>query len=487
MTGGNMAKGSRLRVAATSPSGDFSRAGGSKENSDSKHTADGALRQGAAASVTQISHWSPDQDRALVAIEKWRRAGDELLFKLHGYAGTGKSTLIVELARNTPGAVVLTPTNKAAATLTAMGGVRACTIHSYAYSFEGCEADRLRGRIEVLALAPAENRERLEELQERLEALIDDAARRGLRPTGDLYFDEGGDEDEQRPRMLIIDEASMVADEQAARIMSFGIPVLAIGDPMQLPPPKDGAAAPFVTGEPDAMLSHIHRQAEGSPIIRLSQAIREGRLTGFRSESNEAGAVRIIRGYIPDEALSASSVDQIVVGRHVLRRALNARVRRLRGFTGDAPQRGERLLSKTNSSSDHRELCNGDILIVEDPGVVTRDEDGDLRWDGDVRHEGRNDLFEVAADLKMLRASADDAPGASEAVATHPPPGCDDVHYGYAVTCHAAQGSQWSRVLVKDESFCFRQHSTRWLYTAVTRAQRELTLVEAPGWGGRLR
>ena len=49
--------------------------------------------------------------------------------------------------------------------------------------------------------------------------------------------------------------------------------------------------------------------------------------------------------------------------------------------------------------------------------------------------------------------------------------------YGYALTCHKAQGSQWDDVIVLDESGCFRQDAARWLYTAVTRAVERVTVV----------
>jgi exodeoxyribonuclease V len=54
----------------------------------------------------------------------------------------------------------------------------------------------------------------------------------------------------------------------------------------------------------------------------------------------------------------------------------------------------------------------------------------------------------------------------------------DHFTYGYGLTVHKAQGSQWNHVLVFDESDCFRDQSARWLYTAVTRAADRLTLVK---------
>ena len=54
----------------------------------------------------------------------------------------------------------------------------------------------------------------------------------------------------------------------------------------------------------------------------------------------------------------------------------------------------------------------------------------------------------------------------------------DSFAYGYAITCHKAQGSEWDKVLVLEEKFPFdKEEHKRWLYTAVTRAAEKLVLV----------
>jgi exodeoxyribonuclease-5 len=49
--------------------------------------------------------------------------------------------------------------------------------------------------------------------------------------------------------------------------------------------------------------------------------------------------------------------------------------------------------------------------------------------------------------------------------------------YGYSITCHLAQGSQYNTVIVKYEPVGGMRHRQRWLYTAVTRAINKLTLI----------
>ena len=65
----------------------------------------------------------------------------------------------------------------------------------------------------------------------------------------------------------MIDECSMVDAELARDLLSFGKPILVLGDPFQLPPVKGGGY--FTESPPDVMLTEIHRQAEDNPIIRL--------------------------------------------------------------------------------------------------------------------------------------------------------------------------------------------------------------------------
>jgi exodeoxyribonuclease-5 len=53
----------------------------------------------------------------------------------------------------------------------------------------------------------------------------------------------------------------------------------------------------------------------------------------------------------------------------------------------------------------------------------------------------------------------------------------DEFDFGYALTVHKAQGSQWDHVVLFDESWAFRENRERWLYTGVTRAAKSLTVV----------
>lgn len=61
--------------------------------------------------------------------------------------------------------------------------------------------------------------------------------------------------------------------------------------------------------------------------------------------------------------------------------------------------------------------------------------------------------------------------------------------FGYAITCHKAQGSEWNHVFVKCKSHQSQLAADyfRWLYTAITRTARHLYLLDPPNhqpWSG---
>jgi exodeoxyribonuclease-5 len=82
--------------------------------------------------------WSPQQDAALLAVSRWLKAGDRQVFRLFGYAGTGKTTLARHIAESADGGVVFAAyTGKAAHVMRNKGAVGAGTIHSLIYRSRG--------------------------------------------------------------------------------------------------------------------------------------------------------------------------------------------------------------------------------------------------------------------------------------------------------------------------------------------------------------
>jgi exodeoxyribonuclease-5 len=159
------------------------------------------------------------------------------------------------------------------------------------------------------------------------------------------------------------------------------------------------------------------------------------------------------------------TADQVLVGLNKTRRAYNLRIRELLGRSGLTPVADDKLVCLRN---DHEKgLLNGGLWRVAEARGM------------------RNDYARLA-----LRPE-DDPGRAPLAVAVHkaffeggeanlPYPvrrESDEFDFGYALTVHKAQGSQWDDVVLFDESRAFREHRARWLYTAVTRAARRLTVV----------
>ena len=83
-------------------------------------------------------------------------------------------------------------------------------------------------------------------------------------------------------------------------------------------------------------------------------------------------------------------------------------------------------------------------------------------------------LEQVSAKIKVLKGAFED-PEAE--IPWQMKRRYDDFDYGYALTVHKSQGSQWGNVYLFNESYAFREHSARWLYTAITRAADRLTIV----------
>ncbi|MCZ7658174.1 MAG: ATP-dependent RecD-like DNA helicase [Xanthobacteraceae bacterium] len=364
--------------------------------------------------------FTPHQQAALAAVAEWLAAGPSArgvpqIFRLFGYAGTGKTTLAKHIAAGVDGEVLFAAfTGKAAMVMRAKGCTDASTIHSLIYRA----------------------RERDEET-----------------PSFELWPDSPAAD----ARLIIIDECSMVDAELGRDLMSFGVPLLVLGDPAQLPPIQGGGY--FTEAEPDAMLTEVHRQAENDPIVRLSMQIRAGE----RLAPGDHGSAQVVRRaeLDPQRVLAA---DQVLVGRNATRRAYNARMRERRGFEDPLPLPGDKLVCLRNNK--RKGLFNGSLWQVAQrrarkSGVLS------LRLTPD---EGAGRPVKVSVRPECFT-------GALEELDWSLRKRYDEFDYGYVLTVHKAQGSQWDDVVLFDESFAFPDSRERWLYTGVTRAAKRLTVV----------
>ena len=361
--------------------------------------------------------WSPQQDAALSAVSKWLNDPDgDQVFRLFGWAGTGKSTLARHLAKDVETVRYAAFTGKAALVMRKRGCKGAGTIHSLIYSLVSDKESEPKFILDG-----------------------DSAA---------------GDAD-----LIVIDEVSMVDELLGRDLLSFGTKVLVLGDPFQLPPVQGTGF--FTAAEPDYMLTEIHRQARDNPIVRLSLDIREG----GRLQRGTYGESRVISKSEVDQEMVLSA-DQVLVGRNKTRLDYNNRIRELLKLPHQQPAVGDRVVCLRNNP--RKKLLNGQIWIVTEYNR---------------KNAGKMQLSLAAEDVggKMVETTVtthrDFFAGAEDKMAWPIRRQFDEFTFGYALTVHKAQGSQWDNVYLFDESYVFREEAARWLYTGVTRAAEKITVV----------
>ncbi|HZP75335.1 MAG TPA: ATP-dependent RecD-like DNA helicase [Pseudolabrys sp.] len=366
--------------------------------------------------------FTPHQDAALKAVADWLKAkpgtkGTPPVFRLFGYAGTGKTTLARHIAAGVDGDVKYAAfTGKAASVMRGKGCDKASTIHSLIYRAQENEEEAVPS-FQLWDEAPA-----------------------------------------SKASLIIIDECSMVDAELGRDLMSFGVPLLVLGDPAQLPPIQGGGF--FTDHQPDAMLTEVHRQAQDDPIVQLSMTVREGR----EIEPGQYGDTQVVRrdALDPQRVLDA---DQVLVGRNATRRAYNTRLRERRGFKDVMPDAGDKLVCLRNNR--RKGLFNGALWTVKERGA---------RRTGILSMRLMPDDETATRGVKVSVRPECFAGGLEELDWPRRKP-YDEFDYGYVLTVHKAQGSQWNDVVLFDESFAFTDSRERWLYTGITRAAKKLTVV----------
>jgi ATP-dependent exoDNAse (exonuclease V) alpha subunit len=359
---------------------------------------------------------SPMQAEAVAKITDWIREPNKQTFRLFGYAGTGKTTTIAAaIAQLNLRAAYIAYTGKAASVMR-NNGLPAETLHSLIYLFD--HEDK-------------KNRE--------------------------LYFSLNPESRARHVNLIVLDECSMVGDLTARDLLSYGTPVLAIGDPAQLPPVK--GAGFFTNAQPDVLLSEVHRQALDSPVLKLATMVREDVTPGVGQYGDSA----IILGSRMDED-RLWRADQVLVGTNRTRERLNKRARAHFGMTGPYPQFGDKLVCTRNNHANG--VLNGELFTViscVDPG------DSWLKI-GVANNDSPTQR--VIEDLPVHKSFFDGREMGEYAES-------QSVHfdYGYALTVHKSQGSQWNDVIIIDESAVFRENMRNWLYTGITRAAERVTIV----------
>ena len=290
-------------------------------------------------------------------------------------------------------------------------------------------------------------------------------------------------------KIVVVDEVSMAPKTLMDLLFKHDVYVICLGDPFQLPP-VDKKEDNHLLDAPHIFLDEIMRQAQESEIIQLSMAIRENRPI----EVFQGKEVQILN----KEELNTGMLtwaDQILVATNATRVSINAQMRKLLNF-GEKPQDGDKIICLRNywdCFSDNEEpLVNGTIGILKDSFLtkrylprIVKSTDGLSHIDliiGDFISDSGMHFHSLEMDKKMIDTGEFSLDWKTVYQLNRNPKTRDipplEFTYGYAITCHKAQGSEWDKVLVIEEKFPFDKiEHARWLYTAVTRSSEKLVLV----------
>lgn len=289
-------------------------------------------------------------------------------------------------------------------------------------------------------------------------------------------------------KVIVVDEISMLPMSMWKLLLKHNVYILATGDPGQLPP-IDKDDDNHVLDNPHIFLDEIMRQAQESEIIRLSMWIREGKpLAQFPCENKQ------VQIFTKNQLVSGMYdwADQILCATNKKRNEINSYIRNQKGY-GSEPEIGDKVISLHNhwnyfSHSGNWALTNGAI------GTITNFEKVDFSMPAyflnepitymfsNIKLDNEDSFIETPIDYKGLIKGEPTLTGRQQflwnknKILRIDPP--FDFAYAYAITVHKAQGSEWDKILIFEESFPFnKEEHKKWLYTAITRAKDKVVII----------
>lgn len=387
--------------------------------------------------MVTLSH---DQKIALETLIDWYDSSTKKPFiTLGGYAGTGKTTLLAELRK-----VLQEKSPKLRIGFVSYTGKAARVLHATLQRDNVLLKQDSVGTIHSLIYSPVVNDK---------EEII------GWKQKDEVDRD-----------LIIIDEGSMVDGQIWKHLLSYKVPIIAVGDHGQLPPIRGSFN---LMDQPEIILNQIHRQAEKNPIIGISIQAREH---GFIRPGRYGDLVVKYSREDPDaqydmnDILQNFSEDTLVLcGFNATRKRLNSFIRQSLGFDRPKPEAGERVICLRNNHK--KQVFNGMIGTIDSIERSTDD-----WYDARIRMDGEEGLYSGL----ISRAQFGNEVAMNFTDKRQEIMGGDLFDFGYALTVHKAQGSQARKVVLFEERFSKMSDDDwrKWLYTGVTRAQEELVIFE---------
>lgn len=427
---------------------------------------------------------------AMFLIEETPPRTDEH-FLVSGLAGTGKTVTLIELVRALLEAgykpAVCAPTGKAAHVITgkAKGLFHARTLHSVLTENPLDHIKEINAQITELRKAIHRGQMPKDEAERRIEEL--EVLSSKFERKNSMSFSPIDPEDFHTMfDCIVCDEASMVGKSTMMR--PFMDPIKCVkfffGDYGQLPPVQDEPAVDL--SDPDVLLTEIHRQAADSGIIKVAHHIRNRNEVGkefFETHDDLTSGTETDM----NEVLKYAEDHQILVWKNATRHSLNLPIRKARGFDFMSlppkdqmrPMVGEELMFDQNIKD--RGIFKGmpfTVVAVEETEDYEKRENRyltkiTLMLDNDIELEGVINFSDLVP--PNIRFHGSEKEDKFERIAASRMG--INVMYPYALTVHKAQGSEWEKVCVIGEYPASMNEFKEWMYTAATRAAKELVVL----------
>lgn len=290
-------------------------------------------------------------------------------------------------------------------------------------------------------------------------------------------------------KLLIIDEASFLPKDLEDILKGYGIPILEIGDPIQLPPVASEQV--FTMESLDYFIEGVMRQDVDSEIYDLATKLRLHKNVDTKKYHKE---VRFLYAQPTIEETFYRflpffrGADIIITSTNQQRQVITDLYRKeIIKTESPYPVEGERVICRKNNRSlalDQFTLANGTIgtslgyvgrsQVDKAAGTFFMDFKPDVVADTDLYYDN---LLCDARFLKKPYGSIDELAYKRAG---------EKFEYAHAITCHLAQGGQFNKVLYMDAFSRDPDYLARLRYTAVTRAKECLWYIapytEYPGW-----